>query len=283
MKKLIEFLKYNKKWKLALWIIISVFLLFALLAINGREKQLKVDRVEVSIEPRELLSFLDSLKVMEIIKGEDVERSIVGEPNENINLDEMEKALEAYPFIESADVSLDLSGKLIIKVRQRSPVLRVINSQLQSYYVAKSGYKMPMHPSFSPRVLVASGNIAETLMDSTGVKTQLTKDLLAIANYCAANKFWQAQIEQLYVDNYMDILLIPKVGNHSIVFGSAENLEAKFDRLKTFYLQGLNKIGWEAYSKINLKYDSQIVAERRDYIPPAPVTVQAAPATSNPQ
>lgn len=283
MRKLIEFLKYNKKWKLALWIIILVFLLLALLAINGKEQQLKVDSVEVSIEPRGLLSFLDSMKVMEIIKGDDVERNIVGELNENIHLDEMEKALEAYPFIESADVSLDLSGKLIIKVSQRSPVLRVINSQQQSYYVAKSGYKMPMHPSFSPRVLVASGNIAETLMDSSGVKTQLMKDLLAIANYCAADNFWRSQIEQLYVDNYIDILLIPKVGNHSIVFGSAENLEAKFDRLKTFYLQGLNKIGWEAYSKINLKYDSQIVAERRDYIPPAPVTAQPAPAPARPQ
>lgn len=280
MKKLIEFLKYNRKWNVALWVIIGVFLMGALLAINGKEHQLRVSKIDISIEPRELLSFLDSLKVMEILKGDDVERNIVGESRESVSLDEMESSLEAYPFIESADVSLDLSGKLIVKVRQRSPVLRIINSQLQSYYVAKSGYKMPMHNSFSPRVLVASGNIAETLMDSTGVKSQLMRDLLAIANYCADDAFWHSQIEQLYVDNYMDILLIPKVGNHSIVFGSAENLEGKFERLKTFYLQGLNKIGWDAYSKINLKYDSQIVAERRDYIPPAPVAPPASAATN---
>jgi cell division protein FtsQ len=282
MRKLIEFLKYNKKWNIALWVIIGVFLTGALLAINGKENQLRVSGVDISIEPRELLSFLDSLKVIEILKGEDVERNLIGESRESINIDEMERSLESYPFIESADVSLDLSGKLIVKVIQRSPVLRIINSQLQSYYVAKSGYKMPMHTSFSPRVLIASGNIAETLTDSTGVQSQLLRDLLAIANFCAEDAFWHSQIEQIYVDNYMDILLIPKVGNHSIVFGSAENLEGKFERLKTFYLQGLNKIGWDAYSKINLKYDSQIVAERRDYVPPAPVVPPvSAPTNTN--
>lgn len=274
MRKLIEFLKHNKKWNVALWVIILLILMGSFLAINGREKQLRVSGIEVNIEPRELLSFLDSFKVIEIIKGEDVDRSILGESREQIRLDEFENRLETYPFIELADVYLDLSGKLIVKVKQRSPVLRIINSQLQSYYVAKSGFKMPMHPTFSPRVPVASGNIAETLMDSSGVKSRLLNDLLAIANYCANDAFWRSQIEQLYVDNYMDILLIPKVGNHSIVFGSAENLESKFERLKTFYLQGLNKIGWDEYSKINLKYDSQIVAERRNYVPPAPANNQ---------
>ncbi|MCC6817358.1 MAG: hypothetical protein IT245_00485 [Bacteroidia bacterium] len=277
MKKLIEFLKTNKKWNLILWIFIGVFLLGALMVINGKEKSLKVNSIKVLIEPRVLLSFLDSLKVMEILKGEEEERTILGEASKQINLDEMESALESYPFIESADVSLDLSGKLIVKVLQRSPVLRVINSHYQSYYVAKSGFKMPTHASFSPRVLVATGNIAETLIDSSSVKSTLLKDLLAIANYCNNDEFWQSQIEQLYVDNYMDIILIPKVGNHSIVFGSADNLDNKFARLKTFYLQGLNNVGWDEYTKINLQYDSQIVAEKRNYIPNTQTQTQNQP------
>ena len=71
-------------------------------------------------------------------------------------------------------------------------------------------------------------------------------------------------IEQLYVDNYNDILLIPKVGNHTIVFGSADHIEDKFETLKTFYLKGLNAVGWDQYKKINLKYEGQIVAEKND-------------------
>jgi cell division protein FtsQ len=266
MRRIIDFLKYNRKWNIALWIGIIVFLLIAFSIISNKEKALNIQQVEISIEPREELSFLDSVKVMEIIKGKDSFNQIIGSSRRNLPIDKMEADLERYPFIERADVSIDLSGKLIIKVLQRSPVLRVINNRSQSYYVAKNGYKMPLHPMFSPRVLVANGNIPETLMDSGFVSTSLLRDLLAIANHCQQDELWHSQIEQLYVDNYMDILLIPKVGNHSIVFGSADNLEDKFSRLKTFYFKGLNNVGWDTYSVINLKYDSQVVAEKRNSI-----------------
>ena len=263
MKSIIDFLKNNRKWNIALWVMMVLFLITVLLSINGKENELKIKRVSIEIEPREVLSFLDSLKVMDIVKGDDSFKMIIGARRESLKLDEMEAGLERYPFIEKADVSVDMSGKLIIKVMQRSPVLRVINSRSQSYYVAKNGYKMPLHPMFTPRVPIASGNIAETLTDSAFASTPLLRDLLAIANHCVLDDFWHSQIEQLYVDNYMDILLIPKVGNHSIVFGSADRLEDKFSRLKTFYFEGLNNVGWDMYSSINLKYDSQIVAEKR--------------------
>ncbi len=249
---------------MALWAGIILFLIVVFSIINNKEQSLNITTVEISIEPREELSFLDSIKVIEIIKGSDSGKLIAGAPRSTMPIDKMEADLERYPFIEKADVSIDLSGKLIIKVLQRSPVLRVINNRSQSYYVAKNGFKMPLHPVFSPRVPVANGNIAETLMDSSFVSTVLVRDLLAIANYCGKDEFWHSQIEQMYVDNYMDILLIPKVGNHSIVFGSAERLEDKFTRLKTFYFKGLNNVGWDMYSVINLKYDSQVVAEKRN-------------------
>jgi cell division protein FtsQ len=264
MRKIIDFLKYNRVWNMALWAGIILFLIVVFSIINNKEQSLNITTVEISIEPREELSFLDSIKVIEIIKGSDSGKLIAGAPRSTMPIDKMEADLERYPFIEKADVSIDLSGKLIIKVLQRSPVLRVINNRSQSYYVAKNGFKMPLHPVFSPRVPVANGNIAETLMDSSFVSTVLVRDLLAIANYCGKDEFWHSQIEQMYVDNYMDILLIPKVGNHSIVFGSAERLEDKFTRLKTFYFKGLNNVGWDMYSVINLKYDSQVVAEKRN-------------------
>jgi len=54
------------------------------------------------------------------------------------------------------------------------------------------------------------------------------------------------------------------LGNHTIVFGSADQIENKFEKLKTFYIKGLNAVGWEQYKKINLKYEGQIVAEKND-------------------
>ncbi len=263
MHRIVDFFKHNKKWNIALWVAIVIFLVGSLMAVNSREDNLRIKRVEINIEPREELAFLDSVRVIEIVKGMDSNRVLVSARKNDVRLDVMEADLEANPFIEKADVSLDLSGKLIIRVWQRNPVLRVVNQQGQSYYVAKNGFKMPLSSAFSPRVLIANGNITETLADTVCARTRILKDLLAVAAYCAADEFWHSQIEQLYVDNFMDIILIPKVGNHSIVFGSGEDLERKFGQLKTFYLKGLNNIGWDKYKSINLKYKGQIVAEKK--------------------
>lgn len=262
MRRIAEFFKNNRKWNIALWSCISVFIIGSLLGINEREQSLRIRKIEIDIQPQEELAFLDSNKVIGILKDGDSSMILLGAMNSGLALDEMERRLETNPFIEEADVSVDLSGKFITRVLQRHPVMRVINQHGQSYYVAKSGYKMPLSPDYTPRVLVATGNISETLVDTPFVRSAILRDLLKVASYCAANKFWNSQIEQMYVDNYMDIILIPRVGNHTIVFGSAEDLEDKFKRLEIFYFQGLNNIGWDAYRKINLKYKGQVVAER---------------------
>jgi cell division protein FtsQ len=246
-------------------VVIGLFLLFAFLAIKQTSEALKINSIEVAIDQSVDLSFIDSNKVLDIVR-EVVKTPIIGSSKKQFNLALVERRLEAYPFIDKADVVIDFSGKLLIKIIQREPILRIINAQGMSYYVANNGYKMPLHFDFTPRVMVATGNITETLVDSAFVKSPMLKDLLLIANYCSANEFWRAQIEQLFVDNYNDILLIPKVGNHSIVFGSAEHLDSKFARLLTFYKKGLNAVGWQKYQQINLKFEGQIVAEKQKYI-----------------
>ncbi len=264
MKKLIERLKKSKRFSIILWSFIVCFLIFTLLGINSKEDRLRLKSVNIQIEPKEDLAFIDNAKVLEIISGGDSTRLQPYTSVHSLKLDEMEAALENWPFIEKADVSIDLSGKLNIRILQRNPVLRIISSKGNSYYVAKNGFKMPLHPGFAPRVLTANGNIAESLTDSAFAMSDVLRSLLKIGEYCNSDEFWHSQIEQLYVDNYMDIILIPKVGNHSIVFGSAENIEKKFELLRTFYDKGLNAVGWDRYHRINLKYEGQIVAEKKE-------------------
>jgi cell division protein FtsQ len=41
-------------------------------------------------------------------------------------------------------------------------------------------------------------------------------------------------------------------------------VEAKFNRLLLFYKQIMNKTGWNYYSNLDVRYDKQLVAVRRD-------------------
>lgn len=262
MHKIVAFILQNKKWNTALWIGIGLFLIISLLSINQKENDLKVRDITMDILPESELNFLDSAAILDIMKDGDEETQLIGSKLGNIKIDEMEAGLENNPFVEEADISVDLAGNMHVKILQRSPILRVFNNSGQSYYVAKNGYKIPNNKAYTARVMVANGNIPESLADSSFAKSTLLRDLHKIALYCSKDKFWESQIEQLYVDNYNDILLIPIVGNHSIVFGSGENLEDKFTRLKAFYFKGLNNIGWNKYKSINLKYNNQVVGEK---------------------
>jgi len=52
------------------------------------------------------------------------------------------------------------------------------------------------------------------------------------------------------------------LGDHVILLGSAEELGDKFSRLLAFYKFGLNKIGWNKYNFINIKYKNQVVCSK---------------------
>ena len=133
---------------------------------------------------------------------------------------------------------------------------------------------MPLSNKYTARLLVVSGALNEpyakryafnynNLPDSLTEKTMLD-DVYTIADYIDNSEFWKAQIEQIHVDKVSGFSLIPKVGNHKIVFGGTENLESKFEKLMIFYKKGLSKTGWNEYSSINLKYKNQVVCKKRN-------------------
>ena len=55
--------------------------------------------------------------------------------------------------------------------------------------------------------------------------------------------------------------MFPQVGGQLIEFGKPENLESKFKKLMIFYKEILPKHGWNAYERVNLEYEGQIIAE----------------------
>jgi cell division protein FtsQ len=264
MLKFIEYIKSNKIWNAGVWIGMGVCLIMFAIFINKNENELKLKAIKIDIKKSDEINFIDSAKITSIINERLTNPLSNGLYIKEINISEMEKQLEKNPFIENADILLDQSGQLFIKIKQREAILRVYSSTGQTYYVSKNGYKFPAGSDFTPRVIIANGNIAESLTDSNFVSSPILQDITSIVNYCNANPFWKSQIEQLYVDNFMDIILIPKIGNHSIVFGSALFIDEKFNNLKALYSKGLNTVGWDKYNRINLKYKGQIVAEKRN-------------------
>jgi len=102
---------------------------------------------------------------------------------------------------------------------------------------------------------VATGNIT---------KEYAKKNLMELAKFIYEDDFWDKQIEQIHVTSNREIELYPRVGEHIIVLGTAENFRKKLDNLMVFYKNGLSKTGWNKYSIINLSYNGQIVCTKKN-------------------
>ena len=91
-----------------------------------------------------------------------------------------------------------------------------------------------------------------------------SNELMSIAGFINDDEFWNSQIEQIYFDNNRQITLIPRVGSHIIEFGKAENIEEKLEKLHTFYLNGMNKVGWNKYSKLNIEFSNKVICTQKN-------------------
>ena len=229
--------------------------------IDTKKKSVKCAKIEILIPGAD--NFIEIEEIDAILKQS--QGDLIGRNLQGVNLHDIEKSIAANPYIGFVKVYADMNGTVFVEVKQRQPILRILNAGGQDYYVDSDGLKMPVSPNFTANVLVATGNILEGFNGRVDtLMTNVAKDLYKTAMYVKKDTLWDAQIEQLHINDKNDIEMIPRVGNQRIVLGNAKDINIKMDNLLAFYKQAMPKVGWNAYRSINLKYVNQIVAEKRD-------------------
>ena len=88
-------------------------------------------------------------------------------------------------------------------------------------------------------------------------------ELLEVVRVIDRSEFWKAQVEQINVTKDGQIELVPRVGDHLLIIGTADNVESKLDRLMNFYEKGLDNVGWNKYRSISVAYENQVVCKKR--------------------
>lgn len=208
-------------------------------------------------------NFIEREEIDAILKQS--QGQLIGRKLEEINLHAIEEKIKSNPYIALSTVYADMDGIIHIEISQRQPLLRIISSSGQDFYIDKNGLKMPVSPNFTANVVVANGKILEHF--SGRVDTLITKmasDLYKTALFLKKDTLWDSQIEQIFVNDKDDIELIPRVGNQRIILGNADSLQTKMTNLMTFYKEAMPKVGWDTYKTINIKYTNQIVCEKNN-------------------
>lgn len=207
--------------------------------------------------------FVTADEVMEIMDG--FMGKSTGKKIGEIDLNLTEQLLNQRSAIKVSQASITRDGVLRIDITQRKPVLR-IQTQNGGFYVDESQYVFPLVSSFTSYVPIVSGNIPlEMDADYRGTVRKSGTDWMAqimeLGKFMSLDPFWNAMIEQIYIDKNGDVILSPRIGNHKVIFGDLKDIEVKFNKLYTFYKNIAPEKGWERYSEVNLKYNNQIVCK----------------------
>lgn len=253
------------KWRLVLFVFLWLTSLSGLVVLMSFIEVKKNENVckEIKVILPGNQFFIERAEVDEILAAKN--GLLIGRRLNNINLQKLEDRLRANPFIEYANVFADMNGVINADIRQRVPVLRVLNVAGQDYYIDQNGLKIPLSNHFTARVLAVNGLITEGFSGKIDtLRTKLGKDLFKVAAYIATDTLWNDQIVQMFVNDKREIELVPRVGKQKIIIGDAENVEDKFKRLMIFYKKAIPHVGWDTYSSINLKFDGQVVCEKSD-------------------
>lgn len=215
--------------------------------------------VKVQVNHEENLYFLDENDVMKLLtkQGSEV---LINKKLSDIDLRELERSVELSDFVYKAEVFTNFDGAIKAKVTQKKPQYRIFNNQGVSYYISESGTYIPLSSKFTPRLIVATGNVpfAKNIAEEP-----VNQSLKLLIDFIQKDEFLDAMIGSVHVNSKKEFVLIPKIDGHKIEFGSIDNMETKFKNLKIFYKKALPYAEWEKYETINLKYKGQIVCSKK--------------------
>jgi cell division protein FtsQ len=246
---------------LVFWIGLSVSALTLLIAAMEARSSKPCKDVNISIIAGANAMFVDKgdvRNVLDFIGGK-----LVGKSMKEFDLSKMEDSLESNPWVSSAELYFDNNRVLHVKVEEREPIARVFTAKGNSFYIDTTLTRLPLSEKFTPRLPVFTGFPSEKTKWK-GSDSILLNQMKDISLFLAADSFWMAQIDQIDINPQKQFVMVPKVGEHTILFGDGEDAAKKFRKLYAFYDEVMSKTGWNQYSTVHVGFRGQVVGTRKD-------------------
>jgi cell division protein FtsQ len=240
---------WRKALNISSWVLLAAYLGVSIWFTEQRLSLLTFHGVRVSIADSLESHFITRSEVTEILSKKGIRTT--GNKLKDLNRDEVKNTVKTLPGVKDALVYSTPDGTLFIRVWQRKPVMRYVGP-FSSFYIDTDGREMALSENYSARVLMVTG---------AGEKKFLTDSLFKMVKAIRSQSFLDALIEEILVNPDHTLEIIPRVGDNRIFFGDAGNYEWKLAKLKVFYEKGLPNVGWDRYSRIDLRYSNQVVGK----------------------
>lgn len=240
--------------------IISSGLLTLLIAANKKDQKHICKKIIVTIKGNGSTYAIDKTDIIKLLQTS-ATQILIGTPISNIDPARLEAKLKTDQWIGSADIYFDSQDALHVLVTEKDPMVRIFTTSGNSFYLDSAGRKMPLLDKVSVRLPVFTNYPDVRVLKAKD--SALLNDVKRLAVFINNNAFWSAQIAQVDITADNKFEAIPTIGNHVIRIGSAEDIEAKFNKLFVFYQRVLRQTGFDKYSVLDIQFSNQVVATHK--------------------
>src|SRR6266542_576959 len=117
----------KKKIKyIVLWVLVAAYMVVALGFDSGKQQHLVCNQVDVYILDSDRSAFITLAIVKNLLQKMGV--NLIVKTFSEIDLNKLEIMLNNCPPIGKAEAYKTIGGKVVIEIRQRSPILRVMDA-----------------------------------------------------------------------------------------------------------------------------------------------------------
>ena len=230
-------------------ITISIMLIssgFAFYSFNKKNENRPTKGLDISILPTKD-SYISKDSITSILNP------FLGDEKKSIDLHLIENIVDNNSYVDKSEVSLSFSGKLVLKIKQKTPVGRVI-SENEMFYVDKDLRKMDLSKHQSARVPIIIGFENE-------ISRSYLKRILELINDDA---FLEQNISKIIINSPNRISLKLRAYDIIVNMGDQRNLKNKFLKLRAFYTRANAEKKLIEFKQINLQFDNQVVGVKNN-------------------
>ena len=177
--------------------------------------------------------------------------SLTNVSKEKLDLNTIEKVIEANEMVKSAQVYLTVDGKLTSEIVQRRPIGRIEGKNTR-FYLDDEGKRMPLSYNHSARVPIITGEI-------TGKGLE---DVYEILKYINKDAFLRKNVIAIHIEGEEKYQLKFRMENFVVNLGGVDNLEEKFNNFKAFYAKANKDETLENYTIVSLEFNNQVVCTK---------------------
>jgi len=239
----------KNKWRI-LKILVTVILFGFLLSFSlKRFNNAEMENVSINMnQTKTPVYFVDEKDVKELVKQYNPTKKIG-----DVKIPELEKKINQIPFVDSANVYMNLNGNLNVDIRQRVPIFR-LNKDGRDFYVDEKGVEFPISRNFSYPCMLVMGDVQASEYQELGkLIEKIDKDDFSKKYFIGITK------------EKGGYNLLTSDGNYKVEIGDLDNIEFKVKGFKTFVEKYLVDQNPQKYKKISLKYENQIVTTLNPY------------------